>query len=49
MTYPPSLGLSSLSGPSLGMSVDTLGLVLLVDFSRMLAIALELTPPWISA
>ena len=35
----------NLSEPSLGLNVVPLGLVLLVDASRMLAIVFELSPP----
>ena len=44
----PSLGLSPLSEPSLGLSVAPLDIVLLVDVSRMLAIVFELPPQDIS-
>ena len=48
-TSPPSLGLPPLSKSSLDLSVVPLGIVLLVDASRMLAIMFELSPPRISA
>ena len=42
--FPPSLGLSPLSQPSLGLSVVPLGFILLLDNSIMLAIVYE-SPP----
>ena len=48
MTCLPSLGLPPLSEPSLGLSVAPIGIVLLVDVSRMLAIVFELPPQDIS-
>ena len=44
MTCPPSIGLSPLSDHSLGLSVVPVGLVLLVDARKMLAIVFEFPP-----